>query len=1005
MAIVQLHVLKNKTIKDSTGIYYVLWSLLFFLALSCSNGEDTNKSTTKSDNLEVAIHEIQLMDSCRVKARNRDFYLHKYKAEKIISRYYNDNDLNGYERSLFTKAQSSFAFARTDYFMQVGKYKEARAVMEALTSDANLNLYSDTTQWLNFLYHQGKVNYHPYNILRNKRPILQGYDSIVQCYILSSRADYLLYEALSMQVLSIYLLNDSIFSLANEVDMASIRYINEDSTPDSLLAADLAERSLDIFLKLNKPYYTANAWLTLARCYFKQGEAQRSVECLDNALSVAEIDSMPDLRASINEQMSLSYAALDNKRLSDFFRNEYLDLQDSTRQDRELEARVMALQTSTTKIWWLVIIAFAVFVVLCVTTIVLTHIRRRKESGVQAENEMLEQQEEEFHLWQLRYSDAIRSAVEQKARIAVVSGMVSLIDRMKHAVIKGDTHYAYELVEEIERQNTMLTQWIKLRKGIIQPRIESFPLQSVFDIISRNKTLLNRYGIILDMSTTDTIVKGDTTLTLFILNTLIDNARKAVDSTDGCIKVMCVPNVTDRYAEISVSDNGKGMEPGQVEHLFEYKKIIDISDSTSHGFGLVNCRGIIDRYRKISSLFSVCDIFAQSVAGKGTTVSFRLPLVIKTLLLFMTLGLVNAASCFAGNVDKELSDREKEAAAYCDSLYQCNIDGRYAKAMLYADSCHAIVRQDTTIDVGIRLSLYNETAIAALALHQWDTYVYYNYLFTNLYKEYTADASLPSYCETMERNRQKANIAMLIVLLLIVSLVPVFWYAYLRHLLRFHKGIREKKQYLKEQTRKLVMECDHLHLINNIQDNQLSALKHETMYYPVRIKQLISAGDDADDLQATVKYYSELYGMLGMQAMGRLTAACSFLVEKILLTDVFKHIAVNGNVASITVIANRELMVYLGVLLRRNNGGRIPQCAITLSVDKYVTLTFTMAANRRLAAYANDLFTSSTPNIDFLVMRQIVRETGSASLHYGAGISAEVREGVACISIILPKQG
>lgn len=107
----------------------------------------------KSDKLAVAFAEIRQMDSCRIKAKNRDFYLHKYKAEKIISDLQSYSRLSHADRKSLTKAISDLAFARTDYLMQVGKYREARKVMEDLASNTTLNLYSDTTQWLNFLYH------------------------------------------------------------------------------------------------------------------------------------------------------------------------------------------------------------------------------------------------------------------------------------------------------------------------------------------------------------------------------------------------------------------------------------------------------------------------------------------------------------------------------------------------------------------------------------------------------------------------------------------------------------------------------------------------------------------------------------------------------------------------------------------------------------------------------------------------------------------------------------
>ena len=47
--------------------------------------------------------------------------------------------------------------------------------------------------------------------------------------------------------------------------------------------------------------------------------------------------------------MSIVYSALDNKKLSDYNRNIYLDMQEYTRQDRMLEARAEQLDSSLRK--------------------------------------------------------------------------------------------------------------------------------------------------------------------------------------------------------------------------------------------------------------------------------------------------------------------------------------------------------------------------------------------------------------------------------------------------------------------------------------------------------------------------------------------------------------------------------------------------------------------------------------------------------------------------------
>lgn len=996
--------------QGSTGCVLLLWSLLFFQALtvvSCSGGGGRSKGV---EELAEALGEVRKMDSCRVVAANRDFYLHKYKAEQIIDRYSSRNTLTQKEAHLLVKARSGLAYAYTDYLLQVGKNVDAYNVMRRLSSDASINLYSDTTQWLNFLYHEGKVYFRPYYIDRDRRQILQGYDNLIQGYILASRLHNELYKGKFLLALSTYFLNDSILALASSCDRASIRYLNEGDVADSLLAGNMAERSLTIFLQQNQPYYIAAAWLALARCYFKIGDARQSVQCLDMAMANPAIDSMPDLRATICEQMSLSYAAINDKHNSDVYRNEYLDMQDSTRQDRELEARAVSLEYSTSKLWGLVCIAFSIFILMCIVTIILVHLRRRKEKRAAEDDIELVELQETLQVKQLQLSDAIRSAVEQRARLSVVTGMIPLIDRMSIAISKHDYVYGKELADEIDRQNTMITQWIKMRRGLIKLNIEVFTLSEVMKMVAKSATSLAASGIsLLDSGNFDVKVKADRTLTLFIVNTLLDNARKAMGQ-GGVITLDCTMNDVDGYVEISVADTGGGMTAEQVEHLFEYKGIHDTTDTTSHGFGLVNCRGIIDRYRKISSFFSVCSIKAVSCLGKGTRISFRLPLAVRLILVAVMMPFTMSGA---------VNTLEEKAAIYCDSLYKCNVDGRYRSAMLYADSCYAIVKRLPKIDVGIRLSLYNETAVAALALHQWDKYAFFNYRYITLYKESTSDSTIATYCEQMERNEHWANVAIIIMILLIFSLAPIFWFVYLRQILAFHRDTRNRKQTIREETQKTQLQLDRLHLVNNIMDNQLSTLKHETMYYPVRIRQLLGVDTADDELHSVVEYYSELYKTLSLHVMSGIASICDFKVRRMPVTDVFKdatialddslHVVVRDNISvesmsdtlGVMIIANIELMRYLSVLLRRNNGGKSPDCVVKKRDDGYVVLSFLMSANLSLRACSERLFTTDTPSVDFLIMRQIVRETANSSLRYAAGIMARDGEKGVVIEVAL----
>ncbi len=86
--------------------------------------------------------------------------------------------------------------------------------------------------------------------------------------------------------------------------------------------------------------------------------------------------------------------------------------------------------------------------------------------------------------------------------------------------------YISELTDKINQYNEVLTQWIQMRQGALNLRIESFSLQPLFDIVNKGKLGFQMKDIQLVIEPTDAVVKADKTLTLFMINTIADNARK-----------------------------------------------------------------------------------------------------------------------------------------------------------------------------------------------------------------------------------------------------------------------------------------------------------------------------------------------------------------------------------------------------------------------------------------------------------------------------------------------
>ena len=103
-----------------------------------------------------------MMDSCRLKADNMSFYLHKYEVEKILDNYENDfTSLTSSQQQELIGLKAQYTFSTVDYLLQIGNRQEARRIVNEFADNATINLYADSTQWLNYLYHQVKVCYIP----------------------------------------------------------------------------------------------------------------------------------------------------------------------------------------------------------------------------------------------------------------------------------------------------------------------------------------------------------------------------------------------------------------------------------------------------------------------------------------------------------------------------------------------------------------------------------------------------------------------------------------------------------------------------------------------------------------------------------------------------------------------------------------------------------------------------------------------------------------------------
>ena len=464
--------------------------------------------------------------------------------------------------------------------------------------------------------------------------------------------------------------------------------------------------------------------------------------------------------------------------------------------------------------------------------------------------------EKQRYIYEQHIAGNKRQNLIKKACMSIVNGIHPYIDRIINEVhkltqkgfiederIKREKYqYIDELVTTINEYNDILALWIKMKQGTLSLNIEGFELNELFELIRKGNRAFEMKHQRLEVQPTDAWVKADKALTLFMINTLAENARKYTPQ-GGTVKVYA--RRAENYVEISVEDNGCGLSAEDVARIVGEKvydsKAIGMNDAPDKeelrknkgsGFGLMNCKGIIEKYRKTNDLFKVCLFDVESTLGEGSRFYFRLPAGVRktlsVLLLVLSLG-VSSCQNRAESAAPESMEQDSlvlaaqdeyevlldHASDYANEAYYCNVDGEYEMALQYVDSAMHCLNEHYkqyasspqrymtltgegapaeldwwnemfNSDFHVILDIRNEAAVSFLALKQWDAYSYNNAAYTTMYKLLGEDQSLEDYCRQLERSTNNKMVG----ILLAVILLFVLWLGY--YILNFRKRLVDR---------------------------------------------------------------------------------------------------------------------------------------------------------------------------------------------------------------------
>ncbi len=238
----------------------------------------------------------------------------------------------------------------------------------------------------------------------------------------------------------------------------------------------------------------------------------------------------------------------------------------------------------------------------------------RAEVGVLAEafDHMLDRLERAFKRQRDFVSDASH---ELRTPLAVLRAQVELLDREtdEHRRHEGTTTLLHRLDELDRLVADMLTLASAEAGQLIEPH--TIELTDFFEDLRRDLPLFGERDY--QLHTIDGTLLADPDRLTQVLRNLV---RNAVAHTNAGDRVLIQTSAHDSRLEITVSDTGPGIPPGQLEQIFERFHRLDQSrsrDRGGSGLGLAIARAITEAHGG--------NIHAESGPGDGATFHVELP--------------------------------------------------------------------------------------------------------------------------------------------------------------------------------------------------------------------------------------------------------------------------------------------------------------------------------------------------------------------------------------------
>ena len=449
-------------------------------------------------------------------------------------------------------------------------------------------------------------------------------------------------------------------AIGSEYGQANMYYhigsVKLESGINQQLSLKYFQKALVIFNKLQNSYGTAIAKYEVGKANLQIGDLAKAEVFFKEALSVAQkakntlilMDVYLDLselniqRANFIDALEYhqKYSKIRDSLYSESFTKNLAEMQAKYKRDAEFvklrEENITIKKEEQLKTAYLIMLILGIVFALGIIVLLFWRYREKKQTNQLLENENLIRKANERKLLESERKLTGVNATKDKF-FSIIShdlkgpfgAMKGLIEMLKMNYNSFDESEKMELIGTITRasNNTYtlledLLTWSQSQRGtmVFNPVKTDLAencnntIECILPLaLKKEISIVNNVG-------EGNLVKADINMLTTIIRNILSNAVKFTQN-GGKIH-LSAQEQTDGNVEVSITDNGVGMNEQQLEKIFkidENFKTRGTNNETGTGLGLIICKEFVEKHQG--------EIHVISKEGSGSTFSFTIPAV------------------------------------------------------------------------------------------------------------------------------------------------------------------------------------------------------------------------------------------------------------------------------------------------------------------------------------------------------------------------------------------